>query len=230
MVTPRATVIVSGGMDSTVLAYQYDAHGHDLTLVSFDYGQRHVRELAYAARTASALGAEHVIVDLSGLGAMLPSALTSEGADVPHGHYADDTMRATVVPNRNLIMLAVAGGLSAARGGGILATGVHAGDHPIYPDCREGFINAAELAIRLGTEGVGTSEVTLEAPFVRITKADICARGEVLHVPWSDTWSCYEGGDVHCGECGTCVERIEAFQLANVTDPTTYAVQQLAMP
>lgn len=219
----KAIVIASGGMDSTVLAYQYDAHGDEPTLLSFDYGQRHKKELDYAARTAERLGVDHLTIDLSGLGRVLTSALTSDDIAVPHGHYAAESMRATVVPNRNLIMLAVAGGVAASRGAGIVATGVHAGDHAIYPDCREGFINAAELAIKLGTEGVGPVPVVLEAPFVRITKADICARGEALNVPWEDTWSCYEGLTHHCGLCGTCVERIEAFQLANVTDPTTYA-------
>lgn len=219
----RAVVIISGGMDSTVLAYQYDAQGEDLTLVSFDYRQRHVKELDFARRTAGLLAAEHLVVDLSSVGAALPSALTSADVDVPQGHYTDESMRATVVPGRNLIMLAIAGGIAAARGAHIVATGVHAGDHAIYPDCREEFINAATDAIMLGTQGVGPVPVVLEAPFVRISKADICARGEELHVPWLNTWSCYEGLAHHCGLCGTCVERIEAFQLANVPDPTEYA-------
>jgi 7-cyano-7-deazaguanine synthase len=141
---------------------------------------------------------------------------------VPHGHYAAETMRATVVPNRNLIMLAVAGGIAAAEDAELVATGVHAGDHPIYPDCRPEFIHAASRAIQLGTSGVGSHELVVYAPFVGITKADICALGDTLDVPWKATWSCYEGAALHCGSCGTCVERREAFMLADVTDPTVY--------
>jgi 7-cyano-7-deazaguanine synthase len=132
-------------------------------------------------------------------------------------------MKATVVPNRNLIMLAVAGGIAAATGAEAVATGVHAGDHPIYPDCRPEFIQAASVAIGLGTAGLGAHDVRVYAPFVDLTKTRIAQIGEELDVPWELTWSCYEGGELHCGRCGTCVERIEALTDAGVTDPTAYA-------
>lgn len=216
--------VVSGGMDSVTLAHHLVNEGHELAAVaSFDYGQRHARELGYAALCATRLNARHYVVDLSGLGAVLPSALTTDGAEIPHGHYADESMRATVVPNRNLIMLAVAGGIAAAIGADTVATGVHAGDHPIYPDCRPEFIAAASEAIRLGTSGLGPKDVELVAPFVSWSKTDIARLGAELDVPWDLTWSCYEGGEVHCGKCGTCVERREALDDAGVDDPTVYA-------
>lgn len=188
--------------------------------VSVHYGQRHAVELEAAAAVASRLGIPHEIVDLGVLRQHLRSALTGAG-DIPHGHYTADTMTATVVPNRNAIMLMVAAGIAAARGLRRVATAVHSGDHPIYPDCRPEFIAAANLAAMLGTE-----TVRVEAPYMRLTKAEIAAKGALHNAPMELSWSCYEGGDFagrHCGRCGTCVERAEAFHLAGVRDPTDYA-------
>lgn len=215
--------IVSGGMDSTVLAYSYAEQGPVL-LVSFDYGQRHAKELTYAARTAAMLKAEHLVIDLRSVGEHLTgSALTDASVDVPLGHYADETMRSTVVPNRNAIMLNIAAGIAIARGSEVVGTAVHAGDHAIYPDCRPDFIIAQTLALKFGNEGFANSDFRVDAPFVLQDKAWIAELGDRLGVPWEHTWSCYQGGEQHCGECGTCVERREAFQLANVPDPTAYA-------
>ena len=216
----RAVAIVSGGMDSTVLAYYLASGGYDLHLVSVDYGQRHARELEYATRTAVALGARHSIV-AAPLAPHLPSALTGVG-EIPHGHYAAENMRATVVPNRNAILLGIAWGIATADQAELVATGVHAGDHPIYPDCRPEFIAALTQAFRLGTETYAHPDLRIAAPFVELDKTDIAALGDQLGVPFADTWSCYQGGTVHCGRCGTCRERIEAFDQAGVTDPTVY--------
>lgn len=216
-------VLLSGGLDSTVLSAKLadDLGRVNVDAVSIDYGQGHRRELDAAAEVAKHLGIRHDVVDLSGLGKLLRSALTTEGLAVPHGHYAADNMAATVVPNRNAILLMIAVGVAASRGHWYVATAVHAGDHPVYPDCRPEFIEAASAAATAGTAGMG--DVKIMAPFSDMSKADIVAAGAAIKAPLSATWSCYGRGRLHCGRCGTCVERAEAFDLAGVSDPTEYA-------
>ena len=223
----HAVVVVSGGMDSTVLAYQSVGLFEQVDLVSVDYGQRHHTELAYAAATAERLGCRHDVVHLPVNSYLDGSALTDGTVDVPHGHYAAETMASTVVPNRNAMLISVAYGVAVARSADAVLVGVHAGDHHVYPDCRPEFIDALDRALRIGNEGLG--HVVLEAPFVRRSKTDICRLGGRLGVVWEETWSCYEGGDVHCGRCGTCVERREAFRDAAIPDPTTYADPDYAL-
>jgi 7-cyano-7-deazaguanine synthase len=203
--------VISGGLDSAVLAHHLRADGWNLRLVSFDYGQRHAVELDHARGLAARLGARHDVVDLRSAGALLTgSALTDDAVEVPEGHYSDRSMRTTVVANRNAIFAMVATGVAVAEGASAIALGIHAGDHPIYPDCRPPFVAAAEHLARVANEGFVT------------------ARGQELGVPFAATWSCYKGGAAHCGVCGTCVERREAFQLAGVTDPTRYEVVELS--
>ncbi len=215
---------LSGGLDSVTLAHSLAADGHALIALSFHYGQRHETELDHAARCARRLGAEHHVVDLRSVGALLTgSALTDRTVDVPEGHYTDQSMAATVVPNRNAIMLSVAVGVAVARGAEAVATAVHAGDHAIYPDCRPEFIEAIEHEARVANEGFIAEGFRVLAPFLRSTKHEIVRRGAALGVPFEDTWSCYLGEELHCGRCGTCVERREAFELAGVPDPTRYA-------
>lgn len=220
----KATLIVSGGMDSATLAYYYKKEGYDsLHLVGFNYGQRHVKELEALEKIANDLGATWEIVDLTQLkSSIASSSLTSDTINVPDGHYAEETMRITVVPNRNAIMLSIATGIAVANGSNIVATGVHSGDHFIYPDCRPAFIEAIDKAFQLGTQGHSKDGFHVEAPFVNILKADIAKIGHSINVPYELTWSCYKGGEKHCGRCGTCVERIEAFIDAGVEDPTQY--------
>jgi len=223
MPKPKAIAIVSGGLDSVTLAYKLAAEGYRLHLLSFDYGQRHRREIEGAEAAAAALGADFDRIDLSGIKRLLHgSALTDDRIAVPHGHYAAPTMAATVVPNRNAMMLAIAYAVAVAEGALVVATGVHAGDHFVYPDCRPGFVEAFDAMQVQAVEGFGHPNLRLVAPFVHSTKAEIVAEGHRLGVPFAATWSCYEGGDRHCGRCGTCVERIEAFALAGVADPTPY--------
>jgi len=217
-------------MDSATLAWHYHARGYRLYLVGFDYGQRHRRELDSLAIIAARLAADMTIVDLSHMRSLLGgSALTSTSVDVPDGHYAEETMRATVVPNRNAIMLAIATGIAVAEGALVVATGVHAGDHFIYPDCRPGFFTSFADAMRAGNEGFTADGFTLEAPFIEMTKADIASLGNSYGIDYAITWSCYKGGAVHCGRCGTCVERIEAFVVAGITDPTEYVDREFAL-
>lgn len=219
---PLTVAIVSGGMDSVTLAHYLYAEGHQLHLLSFDYGQRHVRELDCAKACADRLGAPHDVINLTSLTRLIATSALTGGGDVPHGHYAEDTMRATVVPNRNMMMLSIATAVAVAHRASHVALGVHGGDHFVYPDCRPGFVSAAQLALNLGNEGIADPRVELLAPFITRDKTYIAQLGDELRVPWADTWSCYQGGDEHCGRCGTCVERIEAFHLAGVTDPTSY--------
>lgn len=219
----RAVALVSGGLDSTTLAYWLRGEGYAVDLLAVNYAQRHVKELQFARLCADRLGAAFDVVDLSSVGALLAgSSLTDSRIEVPHGHYADASMRATVVANRNAIMLAVAFGVAVSRGAEVVATAVHAGDHPVYPDCRPAFITAFDEMERLAVEGFGHPALRLLAPFVGKDKAEIVRIGAALAVPFAETWSCYEGRERHCGHCGTCVERREAFTLAGVLDPTLY--------
>lgn len=217
----KTLVICSGGLDSVSLAH-ITARSRDLTrLVSFDYGQRHRKELDFAAAAAARLGVPHHLIDLRAIGAALTGSALTDDIDVPDGHYAEDTMRITVVPNRNAIMLTVAYGIAAAHGDAAVATAVHGGDHFIYPDCRPAFTEAFDIMQRAALDGY--ADVRLWTPFVHRSKADIVREGAAHGTPFAETWSCYKGGAQHCGRCGTCVERREAFDLAGLPDPTAYA-------
>ena len=216
----KTLVICSGGLDSVSLAYSVASRGELSRLVSFDYGQRHRKELDYAALCAARLKVPHHIIDMRPIGAALTGSALTDDIDVPDGHYAEETMRITVVPNRNAIMLTIAYGIAAARGDTAVATAVHGGDHFIYPDCRPGFTEGFDKMQRAALEGY--ADVALSTPFVHRSKADIVTEGARVNTPFAETWSCYKGGAHHCGRCGTCVERREAFHLAGIEDPTTY--------
>jgi 7-cyano-7-deazaguanine synthase len=219
----KGVAIVSGGMDSVTLAYMLSETTDELLLLSFDYGQRHRKELQYARVCANRLAVGHQIVPMAFMADLLHgSALTTGDVDVPEGHYEAESMKATVVPNRNMIMLSIAVGVAIAERADFVATGVHAGDHYIYPDCRPAFINSINQTAQIATEGFKRPGFSIDAPFVTIGKHDIVKLGATLNVPYEDTWSCYKGGYYHCGVCGTCVERKEAFSLAGVKDPTEY--------
>ncbi|MEI4473999.1 7-cyano-7-deazaguanine synthase QueC [Frigidibacter sp. MR17.24] len=216
----KTLVICSGGLDSVSLAHVAAAEGHLSRLISFDYGQRHRKETLFASACADRLGVPFQLIDLRAIGAALTGSALTDDVDVPDGHYAEETMRITVVPNRNAIMLSVAFGVAAANGDTAVATAVHGGDHFIYPDCRPAFTQAFDAMQRAALDGY--AEVRLVTPFVHRTKADIVTAGAAAGTPFAQTWSCYKGGARHCGRCGTCVERREAFHLAGVPDPTDY--------
>jgi len=219
----KVVAIVSGGLDSVCLAHCLKSLGNELLILSFDYGQRHNKELQYAKRCSERLDVPFLLVDISKVCEVLPgSALTDNGVDVPDGHYEDETMKATIVPNRNAIFLSIAFGIAAAHGYDAVATAVHSGDHHIYPDCRPEFINTFQKMQKESLDGVAS--IALLAPFVDIGKHDIVYNAWLLDddIPFEETWSCYKGGEFHCGVCGTCVERKEAFELVGVKDLTTY--------
>lgn len=215
-----AIVVLSGGMDSSVLIHKLLSEQYILKAVTFDYGQKHgSREIEAASKQANKLSLEHRTVDLTSITQLFgSSALTDSGIDIPSGHYTAESMKSTVVPNRNMIMLSVAAAWAIAEKYDFVAYAAHAGDHTIYPDCRPEFADAVSSALQLAD----WHKVSLLRPFVSITKSDICKLGAELGVDFSQTWSCYRGGQKHCGLCGTCVERKEAFALAGVLDPTVY--------
>lgn len=219
----RAVMVVSGGLDSTTMAYSLRAQGYELVAISFDYGQRHRKELDFAEQMAADLDAPWTLIDLHAAGVtsfLTGSALTDESVTIPDGHYADESMKVTVVPNRNAIMLSIACALAVTRDAGAVAFGAHTGDHFIYPDCRPEFVRAYQSMVDLAVDGLASIQIL--TPFLAMTKADIVRLGAELQVPFERTWSCYKGGALHCGTCGTCHERREAFALAGVTDPTVY--------
>jgi len=223
----KTVLILSGGLDSTVLLHQLHCGGAQVYALSIDYGQKHRRELDAAARNCATLGVEHRIIDLRQIAPLLgASALTDAAVAVPEGHYEEDSMKATVVPNRNMILLSLAAAWAIALKADSVSYAAHSGDHAIYPDCRAEFADAMDHAIRLAD----WHSVRLDRPFVGLRKADIVARGARLGVPFEDTWSCYKGGELHCGRCGTCLERREAFHLAGVNDPTPYAPEAPDIP
>lgn len=215
----RAAVLVSGGMDSVTALYDSASRKEAALVISFYYGSKHnARELPLARWHAEHLNLPFIELDLSFIGTYFSSHLLQGGGPIPKGHYEEQTMRKTVVPFRNGIFLSIAAGLAESRGCDALVIAAHSGDHAIYPDCREQFLRAMEDAIRLGTY----ANLRLLRPFVGWDKAAIARHGAKLGVDYSRTWSCYVGGELHCGECGTCIERREAFLLAGIPDPTPY--------
>jgi len=210
-------------MDS--VAAFYDAmSGHKVVAaLSFDYGAKHNhKEIPFAAHHCQKFKIEHRVISLNFVGELFKSDLLKSGGAIPDGHYEEQTMKNTVVPFRNGIMLSIAAGLAESKDAAGLVIAAHAGDHAIYPDCREEFMKSMADAIRVGTY----AGISLLRPFISMTKADIAARGYDLGVDFSQTWSCYKGGTLHCGTCGTCVERREAFIVAGIPDPTKYASKQ----
>lgn len=212
-----SVIIVSGGMDSITLLY--DKKDEIALGISFDYGSNHnAREIPFAKMHCERLGIEHIIIPLDFMHQYFKSSLL-QGADaIPEGHYADANMKSTVVPFRNGIMLAIAVGIAESRNLTKVLIANHGGDHTIYPDCRPEFISAIDAAASAGTY----VNVKVWAPYTNITKTDIAAIGKRLGIDYTETWSCYKGGEKHCGKCGTCVERKEALKGAGIEDNTEY--------
>ncbi len=213
-------VLCSGGMDSVTALVWAARHHRVAAALSFDYGAKHnAREIPFAAEQARRLGVPHQVIALPFINEHFASALLQSGGEIPEGHYEAETMKQTVVPFRNAILLSIATGYAESRGASGLVIAAHGGDHAIYPDCREPFMQAMGEAMRLGTY----AGIALLRPFIDLDKAAIARLGADLGVDFVQTWSCYKGGAVHCGRCGTCVERREAFAKAGLADPTTYA-------
>lgn len=219
MTRQKVVVLCSGGMDSVVALHDAHQQNDVLAVLSFHYGSKHNdREIPFAKHHAGKLGIPHFVIPLAFIGEHFASDLLASGGEIPKGHYEEQTMKQTVVPFRNGIMLSIAAGFAESKEAAGLVIAAHSGDHAIYPDCREDFMRPMAEAIRLGTY----AGIELIRPFIATNKAGIALRGHKLGVDFSKTWSCYVGGETHCGECGTCVERREAFLLSGVSDPTTY--------
>lgn len=215
----KSLIILSGGMDSVTLLY--DKKDEIAVAVTFDYGSNHnKREEEFAKYHCNELGIEHIIIPLTFIHDYFKSSLLEGASAIPDGHYEDETMKSTVVPFRNGIMLSVACGLAESRELENVLIANHFGDHAIYPDCRKGFIDAMSEAMKCGTY----KGITIDAPYTTITKTDIAKIGKSLGIDYSKTYSCYKGGEKHCGKCGTCVERKEALRDAGIEDPTEYEV------
>lgn len=222
----KVVVLCSGGMDSVTALHWARAEHDVVAAMSFDYGAKHNHcEIPFAAEHARLVGTRHEIVHMEFVERLFASNLLKSGGDIPDGHYEAANMKQTVVPFRNAIMLSIACGFAESVGAEGLVIAAHGGDHAIYPDCREDFMRAMGDAMRLGTY----AGVQLLRPFIAMNKGEIAAAGVKLGVDFARTWSCYKGGAIHCGKCGTCVERREAFALAGVADPTVYASNE-ALP
>ena len=210
-------LILSGGMDSTTLLYDY--RDRIALAVSFDYGSNHnEKEIPFARYHAEKLGIEHITLPLAFMPQYFKSSLLEGSYAIPEGHYAADNMKSTVVPFRNGIMLAIAAGIAESRGLKFVMMANHGGDHTIYPDCRPEFVKAMSQATRTGT----FPGIEILAPYTNLTKSDIAMLGKTLGIDYTKTWSCYKGGEHHCGKCGTCVERKEALADAGIKDETIY--------
>lgn len=215
----KAIVLLSGGMDSVTALYHTNKNYELVGAITFDYGSKHNhKEIPFARWHCEQLGIPFQLVNAGFVGDLFTSSLLKGDDEIPEGHYEDEVMKKTVVPFRNGIMLAIACGYCESIGAQGVVVAAHSGDHAIYPDCRTSFMDAMGEAMRLGTyEGI-----ELMAPFVDIDKTAIAQLGHELGVDFAQTWSCYKGQDIHCGRCGTCIERKEAFELAGVEDPTVY--------
>lgn len=213
----NSVIIVSGGMDSITLLYD---HKDEIALgISFDYGSNHnAREIPFAKMHCERLGIKHITINLDFMHQYFKSSLLDGAEAIPEGHYADDNMKSTVVPFRNGIMLSIAIGIAESNNLDQVFIANHGGNHTIYPDCRPEFINAIDAAATAGTY----NNVKVVAPYTKITKSDIARIGKKLGIDYTETWSCYKGGEVHCGKCGTCVERKEALAEAGIEDKTIY--------
>jgi len=214
----KGVIILSGGMDSVTMLHLLKAFDNDLTALSFDYGQKHVKELEYARINCERLGIPWKKADISFLADILKSTLLKTGKAIPEGHYEDATMKQTVVPNRNMIFAAIATGLACSTKADFVAMGVHAGDHTIYPDCRPEFVQALGKVIGLA-DWHSCSFVT---PFLLLHKSDILQIGYDCGVDYGLTTTCYNGGAKACGKCGSCQERLEAFEKIGKNDPLPY--------
>lgn len=210
-------IVVSGGMDSVTMLYEY--RERIALAVTFDYGSNHAKnEIACASLHCERLGIRHIIIPLDFMHRYFTSSLLQGAEAIPEGRYDAENMASTVVPFRNGIMLSIACGMAESYGLKRVMIANHGGDHTIYPDCREDFIRKMSLAMTAGTD----SKVEIFAPYTNISKSDIARHGRMLGLDYSETWSCYKGGEVHCGKCGTCIERKEAMREAGIEDPTVY--------
>ncbi|MFT6270409.1 MAG: 7-cyano-7-deazaguanine synthase [Alphaproteobacteria bacterium] len=218
MSTKKVVIIYSGGMDSYTVLHLAKHQGFDVHAVSFDYGQRHSKELLYAEKVTSKYNIPHKIVDISGINQLIGGSSLTSNIDVPEGHYEEDSMKQTVVPNRNMILLSLAVGYAVSIKAEAVYFGAHSGDHAIYPDCRTEFVSAMNEVCKIANYDA----IEVRAPFLKNDKIDILAQGIAMNLDYNETWTCYNGREKACGKCGACQERLEAFAENNAVDPLEY--------
>jgi len=214
----KVVLILSGGMDSATLLYDLVSQRCEVHAITFDYNQKHKNEISCAKKLCKKLKVPHKIIDITVLNDLAPSCLTRENWDVPEGNYEEESMKQTVVPNRNMVFLSLAASYAIGIGANHLYYAAHAGDHAIYPDCRPAFVSAMNTAFHL----CDWNDLILEVPYLYWSKGDIVKRGLVLGVDYAMTWTCYKGGKLSCGKCGSCDERLAAFKEAGIIDPIKY--------
>ncbi len=214
----KVVVIYSGGMDSYTVLHKAIQAGHDVYALSFNYGQRHVRELECARQVCQELGINHKVVDISAINQILPGSSLTDNIEVPEGHYAADNMKSTVVPNRNMILLSLAVGYAVSLNANAVYYGAHSGDHFIYPDCRPEFVQKMHDVCQIANY----EPIDIISPYLHESKIEILRDGLAMGLDYSKTWTCYNGRAHACGKCGSCQERLEAFRLNEATDPLVY--------
>lgn len=217
----KVVVIYSGGMDSFTVLNRAIKDGYEVYALSFNYGQRHVKELKVAEAVCTALGVPHKIVDISAINQIIGGSSLTDNIDVPEGHYEEESMKSTVVPNRNMILLSLAVGYAVSLKAHKVYYGAHSGDHAIYPDCRPEFVKKMDEVCRIANY----EEVEIVSPYLHQSKIAILADGLSMGLDYTNTWTCYNGREKACGKCGACQERLEAFALNNATDPLEYEAQ-----
>jgi 7-cyano-7-deazaguanine synthase len=216
--TKKVVIIYSGGMDSFTVLHQALQQGYEVYALSFNYGQRHSKELLYAKRVTQKNNIIHKIVDISSINELIAGSSLTDDIDVPEGHYEESSMQQTVVPNRNMILLSLATGYAVSIGAEAVYFGAHSGDHAIYPDCRTEFVKAMNEVCKIANY----EPVEVRAPFLSVSKIEILKQGLAMQLDYSDTWTCYNGREKACGKCGACQERLEAFRENNAIDPLAY--------
>ncbi len=214
----KVVVIYSGGMDSFTLLNQAIVKGKKVYALSFNYGQKHSKELHYAQKVCDQLGVPHKVVDITSINQLLLGSSLTDDIEIPDGHYEEESMKSTVVPNRNMILLSLAVGYAVSIQAGSVYYGAHGGDHAIYPDCRPEFVNKLSAV----TEIANYQPVSIVAPFLNLDKTEILKQGLAMQLDYSKTWTCYKGREKACGLCGACQERLEAFAENGVKDPLPY--------
>lgn len=216
--TEKVVVIYSGGMDSFTVLNRALKDGKEVYALTFDYGQRHVKEIEYATNVCKELGVEHKIIDISAINQLLAGSSLTDDIDIPEGHYEDDNMKSTVVPNRNMILISLAVGYAVSKGASQVYYGAHSGDHAIYPDCRPEFVEKMNDVCQIANY----EAVSIYSPYLKQDKIAILADGLSMGLDYGKSWTCYNGREKACGKCGSCIERLEAFELNKVTDPLPY--------
>jgi 7-cyano-7-deazaguanine synthase len=216
--TNKVVVIYSGGMDSFTVLNRALHDGKEVFALTFDYGQRHVKEIEYASTVCQSLNVNHKVIDISSINQLLAGSSLTDDIDIPQGHYEAESMKSTVVPNRNMILLSLAVGYAVSVGASQVYYGAHSGDHAIYPDCRPEFVMKMNEVCKIANY----ESVEIFSPYLTVTKSDILTDGLKMGLKYHNTWTCYNGREKACGQCGACQERLEAFSDNNVTDPLNY--------